>query len=66
MAVVPEPVGGGGLMLFLVGCQFCKDLLSWGLAQGFAWTIGILLIVPFLCVAVITLLIVRAAKRAPR
>ena len=48
----------------VVGCQFCKDLLSWGLAKGFAWTIGLLLIVPFLLIGTIALLLVRSAKRS--
>lgn len=51
---------------FVVGCQFCKDFMSWGLAKGFAWTIGLLLAVPFLCVGVITVLLVRTARRTPR
>lgn len=47
----------------VVGCQWCKDLMSWGLAKGFAWTIGLLLLTPLLCIAVIALLLVRAARR---
>jgi len=47
----------------VVACQWCKDLMSWGLAQGFAWTIGLLLTVPFALVAVITFRLVRSARR---
>ena len=50
------------LVTDVFACQWCKDLMSWGLAKGFAWTIGILLIVPILIVTTLTFLIVRAAK----
>lgn len=51
------------MISLLLACQWCKDLMSWGLAQGFAWTIGLLLAVPFLLVAVITWRLSRAARR---
>lgn len=47
----------------MIACQWCKDLMGWGLAQGFAWTIGLLLAVPFAIVAVITWRLVRASRR---
>lgn len=50
----------------MMACQWCKDLMGWGLAQGFAWSIGLLLTVPVLLVAAITVLVVRAARRGPR
>ncbi|MBI4227916.1 MAG: hypothetical protein HY600_06585 [Candidatus Omnitrophica bacterium] len=53
-------------MPIVVGCQWCKDLMSWGLAQGMAWTIGLLLLVPLLCIGVITILLVRSARRADK
>ena len=49
--------------MIVLACQFCKDFMSWGLAKGFAWTIGLLLLVPFSLVAVITVLLVRTARR---
>ncbi len=47
----------------IFACQWCKDLMSWGLARGFAWTIGLLLAVPFLLIGVITLRLIRTARR---
>lgn len=49
-------------MPIVVGCQWCKDLMSWGLAQGFAWTIALLLLTPLACVVVVTWLVLRAAR----
>lgn len=46
----------------MIACQWCKDLMSWGLAQGFAWTIGLLLTIPFLLVVVIAWRLARGAS----
>ena len=46
-----------------MACAFCKDLVSYGQAKGFAVTIGILLLVPILLLGGVTTWLVRAAKR---
>lgn len=46
-----------------MACAFCKDLVSYGQAKGFAVTIGILLLVPILLIGGITTWLARAAKR---
>ena len=58
--------GGGGVIPLFLGCQWCKDLLSVGLAKGFAWTIGLLLLVPALLVVVIALRLAWSARRQTR
>lgn len=55
-------------------CPFCKDALfdvsqarqGWYTAQGYAWSIGLLLGVPIGLVGTVAVLIVRARRRARR
>ena len=46
-----------------IACAFCKDLVSYGQAKGFAVTIGLLLLVPVFLIGGLATWITRAAKR---
>ena len=55
-------------------CPWCKDALfspgesaaQSGAAKGYAWSIGILLGLPVLMLAVMTFAVIRSARRAKR